>query len=184
MHAHPIGSALAALLGFVSIAAFAPDVRAQEPAPTPAQTPAPSVTPAEPEREKHPFLMYIPNRIFDVFDIVRLRVRVGPGTGVSARATEVLALTLGGYTSLYAGIPGPRKEPRIPWPIGVENFAGAQVSVAGSDVDKPMGPRYGAFEVEAGFHLLLLGVDVGVDAKEAVDLVLGFLTLDIGKDDY
>ncbi len=175
-----------ALLVFLSIAAFASQTYAETPAqtPAPAPTPAPTATPAEPEREKHPILMYIPNRIFDVFDIVRLRARVGPGFGVSARATELLDITVGGYTSLYAGIPGPRGEPRIPWPIGIENFAGLEVSVVGAGDEDPYEPKYGQLEVGAGVQFLLVGVDVGVDPKEALDLVLGFLTIDFGKDDY
>ena len=43
----------------------------------------------EPEQPKHGFghklLFYIPNRVLDVFDFVRLRVRVGPGLAVGAR---------------------------------------------------------------------------------------------------
>jgi len=42
----------------------------------------------------HRLLFYIPNRIFDVFDLVRARVRVGPGLAVDARVTK--------YGDLYA----------------------------------------------------------------------------------
>ena len=36
----------------------------------------------------HRLLYYLPNRILDLTDILRLRARVGPGLAVSARATE------------------------------------------------------------------------------------------------
>jgi hypothetical protein len=172
-----------ALLGLVTFALLPSAARAQEPSQTPPPA-APATTPAEPERAKHPFLMYIPNRLFDVLDMVRLRARVGPGFALSARATEAVDATLGGYTSLYVGLPGPRGKPRIPWPFGIENFAGVEVSVVGAGDEDRFEPGYGALEVGAGTQLLLLGVDVGVDPLEVVDLALGFLTIDIGKDDY
>jgi hypothetical protein len=173
-----------ALVAFACTLAL--DSRAQEPAQAPEATPAPAATPAEeePKHRQHPFLMYIPNRIFDVLDMVRLRARVGPGFAISARATEAVDATLGGYTSIYAGIPGPRGEPRIPWPIGIENFAGVEVSVVGASDQEPYEPKYGTLEIGAGVHLILVGLDIGVDPLEIGDLVLGFLTIDIGKDDY
>src|SRR5512136_3407887 len=66
----------------------------------------------------HRLLFYIPNRIFDVFDLVRARVRVGPGLAVDARVTKYGDLYAGGYSTLFVGIHGPRTKPRIPWPIG------------------------------------------------------------------
>jgi hypothetical protein len=44
-------------------------------------------------------LMYLPNRIFDLTDIVRVQVRAGPGWAVSARATRYLPLFMGDYTA-------------------------------------------------------------------------------------
>ena len=38
---------------------------------------------------KHPILCYLPNRIFDMLDIVRLRLRVGPGISIGARVTKL-----------------------------------------------------------------------------------------------
>jgi hypothetical protein len=155
---------------FVILAA--PAARAQE-----QQTPAPqgtSSTPAdEPEREKHPVLMYIPNRIFDILDIVRLRVRVGPGLAVGARATEAVDVNLGAYTSIFVGVPGPRGRPRINLPIGVET----------SD-EKATMPHYGGLEVGAGFQAVILGLDLGIDPGEILDLATGLLFIDIMGDDF
>jgi hypothetical protein len=181
MHARVVSCAIAALVVLVASAALA-----QQPAEQPAPAPPPAAaTPApEPEREKHPFLMYIPNRIFDVLDIVRLRARVGPGFALSARATEFVDATLGGYTSVFAGLRGPRNEPRIPWPVGIENYAGVEVSVVGQRDEDRFSPHYGRLEVGAGLHLILVGLDIGVDPGEVIDLAAGLLTLDTRGDDY
>ncbi len=139
----------------------------------------------EPEKKKkgigHRILFYIPNRAFDVFDIVRARIRVGPGIAVDARVTKYGDVFAGGYTSFFVGIPGPRTKPRIPWPVGIESRAGVGVTaIADATV---LGPDYGYGEVGAGFQALFLGVDVGVDPVEALDLVLGFLFIDLTGDD-
>jgi hypothetical protein len=67
--------------------------------------------------------MYLPNRIFDVLDLVRLRVRVGPGLSAGARAGPAKAF-LGAHASVFVGLPGPRQEPRVPLPVGFESVAG------------------------------------------------------------
>jgi len=130
----------------------------------------------------HRLLFYIPNRIFDVFDLVRARVRVGPGFAVGARVTRYGEVFMGGYTSVFAGLRGPRLEPRIPWPLGLETRAG--VAILAEATTEEGAPEYGYGEVGAGFQLVLVGVDVGVDPVEALDLALGFLFIDLTGDDY
>ncbi len=138
---------------------------------------------AEPESRSvgHVILLYLPNRIFDVLDIVRARVKVGPGIGFTVRATELVDVKLGAWTSAWIGLRGPRMEPMIPWPVGVETYAGAGVSVLEAESDELL---YGHGEVGVGVHVALVGVDVGVDLLEIGDLVLGLVTIDIGDDDY
>jgi hypothetical protein len=145
---------------------------------------APAAQPAaEPESRSagHVILLYLPNRIFDVLDIVRARVKVGPGIGFTVRATELADVKLGAWTSAWIGLRGPRMEPRIPWPVGLETYAGAGVSVLEAESDELL---YGHGEVGLGVHVALVGVDVGVDLLEIGDLVLGLVTIDIGDDDY
>jgi hypothetical protein len=171
-------------LALTLLALAAPGARAQEqqttpPAPTSQSEPAP-----EPKRERHPVLMYIPNRIFDILDIVRLRVRVGPGLAVGARATEAVDLNLGAYTSIFAGLPGPRGRPRLNLPIGIENYAGAEVSVVGTKDGGDSGPHYGALEVGAGFQAGIIGLDIGIDPGEILDLASGLVFVDLVGDDY
>jgi hypothetical protein len=144
---------------------------------------------AEPAKESktfgHRLLFWIPNRVFDVFDIVRLRVRVGPGFAASVRATEVADVTLGAYGTLYAGIHGPRARPEIPWPIGLETLATAEVSVAqaGSDEGR-FGPQYGPTEIGVGFQAAIIGLDIGVEPWDVLDFAAGILTFDPKGDDF
>ena len=135
------------------------------------------------ERSTHPILFYLPNRVFDLLDVVRARARVGPGVAVSARATKPVSVTAGFYASLFAGLPGPRGRAKIPWPVGMENYAGADVSVIGISTEG-FGPNYGVGEVGAGVQAGLFGIDVGIDPVEILDLVLGFVFIDFMDDDF
>jgi len=128
-------------------------------------------------------LLYIPNRIFDLLDVVRARLRVGPGFALDLRATEFADVYLGAYTSIFVGIPGPRGEPEINWPFGIESLAGAELSVADASTGAGTDPGYGTFEFGIGLQALIVGVDVGVDPWEAVDFLAGILTLDPVGDD-
>ena len=129
-------------------------------------------------------LMYLPNRILDVFDIVRARARVGPGAALDVRATQLVNLFMGRYQSFYLGLPGPRNRPEIKWPVGGESWSGFGVVEAEDSVDLVWeGPDYGLGEIGVGVHALLVGADVGVDPLEAVDFVLGLLTFDLRGDD-
>jgi len=130
----------------------------------------------------HRLLFYIPNRIFDVFDLVRARVRVGPGLAVDARVTKYGDLYAGGYSTLFVGIHGPRTKPRIPWPIGFEARAGIKATSLADVASK--GPAYGYGEVGAGLQAAIVGVDVGVDVVEVLDLVLGLFFIDLTGDDF
>ncbi len=130
-------------------------------------------------------LFYIPNRVFDVLDVVRARLRLGPGFAVGARATQAAGAQAGFYTALFVGVPGPRLEPEINWPFGAEAVAKAGATVLGADATLGTdGVAYGYGEVGAGFQLAFLGVDLGVDVWEVVDLAAGLLTFDVVGDDY
>lgn len=132
----------------------------------------------------HGLLFYVPNRVLDVLDIVRLRARVGPGVSVGARATEALGLALGAYTSVYAGLPGPRGRVTPRLPVGLETWAGAKVGPGEASAEAATGPDYGPAEIAVGFQLVLVGVDVGIEPVEAVDFVTGLIGIDLRDDDY
>ena len=131
----------------------------------------------------HTVLLYIPNRVFDILDIVRARVRVGPGFALDLRATEFADFFLGAYTSIFVGIPGPRTEPEINWPFGIESRAGAEVSIIDASTGVGTAPDYGYLECGLGFQVLIIGIDIGVDPWELVDFALGIVTLDPEGDD-
>ncbi|MBU0677948.1 MAG: hypothetical protein KJ626_07500 [Verrucomicrobia bacterium] len=140
---------------------------------------------AEAERPSvlHRVLMYIPNRVLDIFDMVRLRVRVGPGLAAGVRATEFADVYAGSYASVYVGLPGPRsrKIPRLP--VGLESFNGLEVSAAQLATGAGMGPDYSTTEIGASAHLFIVGVDAGFDPMEIVDLIGGFFCWDPRGDD-
>ena len=132
----------------------------------------------------HKILCYLPNRILDVTDLVRARVRVGPGVAVDARATKFVRVGLGSYLSLYGGLPGPRQRPMPRSPIGFEAYSGASLSVAEASFKTGFEPGYSPSEVGAGVHLGIVGLDIGVDPLEAVDLLTGLVGIDIIGDDF
>ena len=131
----------------------------------------------------HKTLLYLPNRVFDIFDLFRARVRVGPGLGAGVRVTKVGQLYLGSSAALYAGLPGPRQDRKIPLPIGVELNTGAAVSVLEASANAGLGPDYSPSEIGAGFQLVILGLDVGFDPLEVVDLLGGIAGFDPRGDD-
>lgn len=132
----------------------------------------------------HKLLFYIPNRIFDVLDIVRARVRLGPGLAVGVRATKLTDFYLGSYTTVYVGLPGPRQQPSVPWPVGVESRSGLAASLADATVSGPgMGPNYSTTEIGGGVQAVLVGAEVGIDPFEVLDLVLGLFFIDLSGDD-
>lgn len=129
-------------------------------------------------------LFYIPNRVFDVLDILRVRARVGPGLAVRARATEGVDVGVGSYASLYAGLPGPRSAVEVPLPIGAETYSGIELGPGDAEVSGGYSPDYSPTEVGVSVHALLVGIDLGVDPIEALDLVAGLLLIDLRGDDF
>jgi len=91
-------------------------------------------------------------------------------------------LYAGGYSTLFVGLHGPRTKPGIPWPIGIESRAGIKATSVADAATQ--GPPYGYGEVGAGFQAAIVGMDVGVDPVEILDLVLGFFFIDLTGDDF
>jgi hypothetical protein len=127
-------------------------------------------------------LLYLPNRLFDVLDVARVRLRVGPGLSAGLRATRPLNLAIGAHGALFLGLPGPRGEASIPWPVGLEDFAGAEISVVNGT--RAGNVHYGLGEIGGGGQLLILGGEFGVDPWELVDFVVGLVTVDPVGDDF
>ena len=118
-------------------------------------------------------LMYLPNRLFDLTDIVRLRLELGPGWAIGARATSFVPLFIGGYDCTWLGVHGPRNGPSIPLPFGLDEGGG--FGLGGGD--------YGSAEFGVAVHLWMIGFDVGFDPRELVDFGAGFANVDLSHDD-
>lgn len=132
----------------------------------------------------HKVLFYLPNRVFDLCDMARLRLRVGPGLAAGIRVTEPVSAYVGSYVSVFAGLPGPRQAPKIPFPIGIESYNGATLSFVHIATGAGLGPDYSSTEIGASLHLLIIGADVDVDPMELLDLVAGLVGFDPRHDDF
>lgn len=128
-------------------------------------------------------VLYVPDRVLDLLDIFRLRLRIGPGLAAGIRATEAAQLYAGSYFSLYAGLPGPRLRPLPKLPLGLESHSGVDISVLEASVGGGIGPDYSSTECGASLHALLLGADAGFDPIEAIDFAAGLIFIDIREDD-
>lgn len=141
----------------------------------------------EPPKERtigHKLVFYVPNRVLDVFDVVRLRARVGPGIAVGVRATEWADAYAGLYAAGYVGLPGPRNRRTPKLPFGIESKTGIEASKADLSTGLfVLDPDYGPAEVGLSAHVLLVGADVGVEPVQLVDLLAGFVLLDPKHDD-
>ncbi len=126
---------------------------------------------------------YLPNRLFDLCDVVRLHARVGTGFAAGARVTRYVPAFIGDYGALWVGLPGPRGRAKLPLPVGTESQGGVEAgpALAGSGSHAPV---YGVGEVGAGGMVYIVGVDVGVDLYEVADFLAGFALVDFARDDF
>jgi len=126
-------------------------------------------------------VFYIPDRVFDLLDIFRVRVRVGPGLSAGVRATQLVSGYAGMHSSVFIGPYGPRGARKLPLPAGFEARAGVQASL----VDlTDTGTYYDPLEVGAELQLLLLGANVGIGFYEVLDFFTGFVFIDLVGDDF
>lgn len=129
-------------------------------------------------------LWYLPNRAMDLLDILRLRLRLGPGLAVNFRITDYGSFFAGNYNAVYVGLPGPRYPFRVrPW-AGREELQGIVLAGVDATDDTRHGPRYGAAESDLGVHLLLVGAEAGLDAVEIGDFFAGLIGQDPMEDDF
>ncbi len=130
------------------------------------------------ESTRHPILMYLPNRIFDLMDIFRIRVRVGPGISAGVRATRPVSAFVGFHSSVFAGLPGPRGKAEFPLPAGIENRGGAQASVVDLSSKETY---YDPLEVGLEVHPFIVGLNLGIGVFELLDFATGFLFIDLQR---
>ncbi|MDF3129085.1 hypothetical protein P0Y35_07750 [Kiritimatiellaeota bacterium B1221] len=129
-------------------------------------------------------LWYVPNRVMDLMDVFRLRVKVGPGLGVGARFTDAFSFYGGEQYTAYVGLPGPRQQAVFPGIAGYEQKKGLVILGLDASDDMPNPPHYEFSEIGASAHLLFVGVDAGVSLVEFKDFVDGWFGLDASGDDF
>lgn len=127
-------------------------------------------------------LLYVPNRLLDLLDIVRVRVRVGPGFGAGVRVTRAVSAQVTSYASGYIGLPGPRQDNTILSPVGAEVHSGVGLSYLNAETEVN-GPNYSETEVGADIHLMVAGISVGFDPLEIADFIVGFAGFEIVDDE-
>ncbi len=129
-------------------------------------------------------LLYLPNRVFDLLDIFRLRVRVGPGIAAGFQITKPVRLRLGAHSSVWVGLPGARQRRSFPWPAGFQANARAAASVFSVSSDISTGPDHSYSEVSVEAHAAMVGLDVGIDPVEIVDFFAGIFLVEVREDDF
>lgn len=132
---------------------------------------------------EHAILWYFPNRILDLFDLFRVRIRLGPGLAVNARITDYSDAYIGSYHTVYLGLPGPRMGSGIRWPVGLEREKGIKLLGVDATDDLPHEPGYSPTEINAGFQVLVVGGEIGFDPVELGDFISGFIMHDPRGDD-
>lgn len=168
-----------AALAFAALQ-FGSSVRADGDAPVAPRPAAPSRSSGE---VAWTVLAYLPNRLFDICDIVRLHARVGTGFSAGARVTRYAPVFVGDYRAIWVGLPGPRGRPSVPLPAGIEGQKGLHVGpIRTSSIWRT--PEYGVGEIGAGAMLYAVGFEVGVDPYELGDFLAGFFLVDFAHDDF
>lgn len=149
--------------------------------------PLPAVAPAADEDESTgpPFLvqaaMWIPNRVLDALEIVRLGVGVGPGIGVDLRATELGQLSA--MSGFGAGI-GWQGRWHPPVLLDSRAFVAAGPLTIGATSSNPLTSwRRTFWELRVEAHAAIALAEVAVDLAEVWDFLAGIVFVDPARDD-
>jgi hypothetical protein len=134
-----------------------------------------------PEKATPPLLLsllsWLPDRLADAWDILRVDAGVGPGFGGTVRATRFLQASYREFEpgSLRIGALG-RRIP-IMWEDSSEH------GVAPIDFAPSTQRDICTYEIGAGIELFAVGAYVGFCPEEAVDFLAGLFFLDTEQDD-
>jgi hypothetical protein len=131
----------------------------------------------------HRLLFYLPNRVLDLADVLRLRGRLGPGLAAGFRGTEYVSFYAGTYNTVYAGLPGARRPAKWRSPVGRERWKGIVFFGVDATDTASHGPGYTPAEFALGAQLLIVGADVGFEPVELGDLLSGLFLMDPVGDD-
>lgn len=131
----------------------------------------------------HKIIWYVPNRLLDLVDIFRIRLRVGPGLSLNVRVTDYADIFAGTYYTAFIGLPGPRLQPDVRWPWGLEYEKGLKLMGVDATDDLDHEPDYTPTEFNAGIQLFILGLELGFDPVEFGDFFAGLFLIDLRGDD-
>lgn len=122
-------------------------------------------------------LLYIPNRLIDIWDIFKIDVGVGPSLGANIRVTKYAqaGLRIMAPASIRAGNLG-RRSPIL---LETSNEFGVSPLYVNSRDRIICGS-----EIGVGVDPLIAGIYVGVCPTEIVDFLGGLIFLDLSNDDF
>ncbi len=149
-------------------------------------------------------LLYLPDRVLDLLDVLSFDVHVGLGAFANVHVTRALQLgagargvvgfgwhdhrSLGLQTQAEAGI--------VAVGLGAEGYGGTLAGTSGivsggeglAGLHRPSNPLYQQYRdywaIGAAVTVVFVGVDFDLHPVELVDAVLGFATIDILNDDF
>jgi hypothetical protein len=149
-------------------------------------------------------LLYVPDRLLDLLDVVNVSVQFGTGAFVDYHATHAINVTLGLRSSGGVGLHeqrslGLKSEAEgginlLPW--GAYSFVGGLVGTSGvigvadsvAGVHRPQAPLYQEFkdywEIGVRGMFGFLGADVDVHPVQIADFLAGFAFVDFLNDDF
>jgi hypothetical protein len=124
-------------------------------------------------------LLYIPNRIFDLFDVARFGINVGPGFGFDARCTKWLKAQFITDTSVGVGLQTLRH-----LPLCIRSQAKLGLAFISTPSMNLIDWHYGDYDLRVELYVLLVGAHVAVELGEIVDFIGGIFTWDPMNDDF
>lgn len=147
-------------------------------APGAPSAPSSTATASRPTSAASSLVNYPVDRLYDLFDIARAGVCVGPGAGIAVVPTEAAQLALLTRTSVGVGLQSLRHPP-------VQTGAELLVGVGPLEANPDAGVQWvrSFTDLRLDLHLALVGGYLAVDPVEIVDFVLGFVGVDLRGDD-
>jgi hypothetical protein len=120
---------------------------------------------------------YLPNRIMDVFDIVRVHAAVGDGMGGTLRVTKYIWASSFHDNAWCIGWAGkPRQYPMYGEQVEERYFQFFAAKEGELDRDPT--------EVGLSFHFMIAGANVAASLGKLADAITGIVGIDLANDDH
>jgi hypothetical protein len=149
-------------------------------------------------------LLYLPDRILDLFDIVSIDLHVGPGLYLDYHATRALQAGigfrgtggLGWHDHRSLGVLGQAESGIVAGPLGAQAFAGSIAGTSGvrttadsmAGLHQPTDRIYQELRdywaIGVSSTIIILGSSWDVHPLELADFFLGWAGIDILNDDF